>query len=256
MSPKINICGTVSYSEDGGLTFLAVLGGGKGPLLSLDMGVPPSQNNWPGLGPRPKYPERPKPNPGPRRESDGERRARLSARKAAEEEWKQTEEEWRLSNAAYNKAMYSDPRYQEAAKNFMEVQRREPQELSDWGLSVYRDKVIIFNSDEHEALRDKANDALAIKHFVLRHERSYEKVKREVEALENMERLQGALREPIPEPVRLFIWQRDKGQCVKCGSRERLEFDHIIPVVAGGSNTERNVQLLCEPCNRAKGSTI
>src|SRR5713101_8557469 len=58
------------------------------------------------------------------------------------------------------------------------------------------------------------------------------------------------------EDVRLFVWQRDRGQCVKCGSKQRLEFDHIIPVAAGGSNTERNIQLLCESCNRAKGSTI
>jgi 5-methylcytosine-specific restriction endonuclease McrA len=99
-------------------------------------------------------------------------------------------------------------------------------------------------------------DALLIKHYVLRRERDYEKVRREVEALENMERLEGIPREPIAEAVRLFVWQRDSGKCVKCGSRERLEFDHIIPVTAGGSNTERNVQLLCESCNRSKGATV
>ena len=63
-------------------------------------------------------------------------------------------------------------------------------------------------------------------------------------------------REPIPPQVQMFVWQRDQGRCVKCGSRERLEYDHIIPLVKGGSNTERNIQLLCESCNRAKGSTI
>lgn len=71
-----------------------------------------------------------------------------------------------------------------------------------------------------------------------------------------MEKLQGVSREPIPDSVRLFVWQRDKGQCVKCGSQERLEFDHIIPLAAGGSNTERNIQLLCGACNRSKGATI
>ncbi len=71
-----------------------------------------------------------------------------------------------------------------------------------------------------------------------------------------MEKLEDFAREPIPDSVRLFVWQRDQGCCVKCGSQERLEFDHIIPIVAGGSNTDRNIQLLCESCNRSKGATI
>jgi 5-methylcytosine-specific restriction endonuclease McrA len=83
-----------------------------------------------------------------------------------------------------------------------------------------------------------------------------ERIQREVETLENYERLEGAAREPIPEEVPLFVWRRDKGQCVQCGSRERLEFDHVIPVISGGSSTERNVQLLCESCNRSKGATV
>jgi 5-methylcytosine-specific restriction endonuclease McrA len=91
---------------------------------------------------------------------------------------------------------------------------------------------------------------------VLRRYRDYEKMKREVEILENLENLNDASREPIPETVRIFVWQRDGGKCVKCGKRELLEFDHIIPIAKGGSNTERNIQLLCEPCNRSKGATI
>lgn len=63
-------------------------------------------------------------------------------------------------------------------------------------------------------------------------------------------------RVPIPENVRIFVWRRDQGRCVQCGSNERLEFDHIIPLVKGGSNTERNIQLLCEPCNRRKSDSV
>jgi hypothetical protein len=63
-------------------------------------------------------------------------------------------------------------------------------------------------------------------------------------------------REPIPESVRHEVWRRDEGRCVDCGSRERLEFDHIIPVSRGGSNTARNLELRCESCNRSKGATI
>ncbi len=64
------------------------------------------------------------------------------------------------------------------------------------------------------------------------------------------------VRTPIPEEVQLFVWNRDGGKCVKCGSQENLEFDHIIPLSKGGGNTARNIQLLCASCNRAKSNTI
>ena len=56
----------------------------------------------------------------------------------------------------------------------------------------------------------------------------------------------------IPSAVRREVWVRDGGICVQCGSKERLEFDHIIPVAMGGSNTTRNIQLLCEVCNQKR----
>ena len=65
-----------------------------------------------------------------------------------------------------------------------------------------------------------------------------------------------AARERISDEVKVFVWQRDQGRCVTCASNVSLEFDHIIPVTMGGSNTARNIQLLCEPCNRAKGASI
>jgi hypothetical protein len=63
-------------------------------------------------------------------------------------------------------------------------------------------------------------------------------------------------REAISRDTQIFVWQRDRGRCVNCGSQENLEFDHIIPVSKGGSNSARNIQLLCAKCNRAKGVNI
>lgn len=63
-------------------------------------------------------------------------------------------------------------------------------------------------------------------------------------------------REPIPEAVRHEVWRRDQGRCVDCGSRENLEFDHIVPWSEGGSNTARNLELRCANCNVKKGARI
>lgn len=63
-------------------------------------------------------------------------------------------------------------------------------------------------------------------------------------------------RESIPQAVRVEVWQRDGGRCVECNGQEKLEFDHIIPIAMGGGNTPRNLQLLCETCNRRKGASL
>lgn len=60
----------------------------------------------------------------------------------------------------------------------------------------------------------------------------------------------------ITQEVKDRVWNRDGGKCVQCGSNENLEFDHIIPFSKGGANTYRNIQLLCELCNRSKSAKI
>jgi hypothetical protein len=63
-------------------------------------------------------------------------------------------------------------------------------------------------------------------------------------------------RTPIPEASRSEVWRRDGGRCVQCGSKQNLQFDHIIPVSQGGATSVSNLQLLCQPCNGAKGKKI
>jgi 5-methylcytosine-specific restriction endonuclease McrA len=63
-------------------------------------------------------------------------------------------------------------------------------------------------------------------------------------------------RDVIAEEVRLAVWRRDAGRCVSCGSKERLQFDHVIPVALGGAGTVENLQLLCASCNGAKGAAL
>jgi len=61
----------------------------------------------------------------------------------------------------------------------------------------------------------------------------------------------------IPTAVKLEVWKRDKGHCRKCGSRDNLHFDHIIPYSRGGSSlVATNIQLLCARHNLEKTNKI
>ena len=61
-----------------------------------------------------------------------------------------------------------------------------------------------------------------------------------------------ATRQPIPQEVKLLVWQRDRGRCVECGVQSELEFDHIIPLAMGGSNTDRNSNSSARPAIGAR----
>jgi hypothetical protein len=63
-------------------------------------------------------------------------------------------------------------------------------------------------------------------------------------------------RTAIPEAIRSEVWRRDSGQCVQCGSKQNLQFDHIIPVSRGGATSVANLQLLCQRCNGSKSNKI
>src|SRR3989442_10985314 len=84
-------------------------------------------------------------------------------------------------NDAYLQALHAEPNYQLATKEFVELQRREPQRLlGDSLLWAYGDYVVRVESDEPETIRDKQKTGVMVKHYVLRRERHYERVRREV----------------------------------------------------------------------------
>jgi hypothetical protein len=61
----------------------------------------------------------------------------------------------------------------------------------------------------------------------------------------------------IPTEVKVAVWARDKGKCVKCGSIKNLHFDHNLPYSKGGTSlTEENVQILCMKCNLQKSNKL
>ena len=68
---------------------------------------------------------------------------------------------------------------------------------------------------------------------------------------------QSSSRRVIPTQVKLEVWKRDGGKCVKCGATNELHFDHIIPYSKGGTSLKaENIQLLCARHNIEKRDKI
>ena len=64
----------------------------------------------------------------------------------------------------------------------------------------------------------------------------------------------------IPAAVKREVWRRDQGCCSyvdphsgrRCGSRYRLEIDHIVPFALGGASDLINLRLRCEAHHRLR----
>ncbi len=61
----------------------------------------------------------------------------------------------------------------------------------------------------------------------------------------------------IPGKVKLAVFIRDQGMCTKCGSKDNLHFDHVLPYSRGGTSLKtQNIQILCARHNLEKSARL
>ena len=125
-------------------------------------------------------------------------------------------------------------------------------ESGDYGSSYYMYEDNLYKFDRGDYTDEQR--LLLILELEDKERQNFERLKRKFSLSQETEKT--PRRDAIPESVRIAVWRRDEGKCAKCGSRKNLEYDHIIPISKGGSNTVRNIELLCEECNRKKRDNI
>lgn len=59
----------------------------------------------------------------------------------------------------------------------------------------------------------------------------------------------------LTEKEWLSVLDKYGHRCLKCGSGEHLEIDHVVPMSKGGPNSATNIQPLCTHCNSSKLDT-
>ena len=90
---------------------------------------------------------------------------------------------------------------------------------------VYRNRAVVVDPPFETSFEEIV---IAVKHAVLTHEKTFTDMRADIERLLRLPDSNATPREPIPADVRMFVWRRDEGRCVRCDSNQRLEFDHII----------------------------
>jgi hypothetical protein len=121
---------------------------------------------------------------------------------------------------------------------------------------LYRDNIYL--ADRPPLAHEREEIALRAKSLHYKRDAEMRRLREEVANYEGVERFAkiGPKREQIPDDVKLLVWTRDGGVCVRCGATSNLHFDHEIPLVKGGGNHAENIRLLCETCNLKKGDRL
>jgi hypothetical protein len=124
------------------------------------------------------------------------------------------------------------------------------------GVWLFRDAIYFTDRNPRPAELDEVE--LRIRALSFQKDEGIRRLREQVANYEAVEtRLRGApTRQPIPDDVKLLVWTRDGGACVKCGVARDLHFDHVIPVSRGGGTDAENIQLLCRACNLSKSDRI
>ena len=95
---------------------------------------------------------------------------------------------------------------------------------------------------------------LKVEEFVLYGNEEFQRLKDKLNRIKELTSPRGNKRNNIKDEILSFILKRDREECVACGSKDNLQFDHILPLSKGGSDEPENLRVLCRSCNLSRGN--
>lgn len=119
-----------------------------------------------------------------------------------------------------------------------------------------RDRAARKKSYEAKRARDIANGKITIRVRLT----EAEKKEARATARRNRKARERAAVGKLSKGIRKSLHEVQRGKCPVCKSKlildgsKKCHIDHVIPLSAGGTNTDDNVQLLCFECNVSKGA--
>lgn len=111
-----------------------------------------------------------------------------------------------------------------------------------------------FNKRNKES-RDPAKEKARVKRWQEDNPEAYLALKRRRRS-ERRAKIKGASFGILPKGYFRILKDIFGEQCLRCGSKENLELDHIIPLALNGWHCINNFQLLCKSCNNWKSDRI
>jgi hypothetical protein len=119
----------------------------------------------------------------------------------------------------------------------------------DGRIWLFRDALYVTDRSPRPSELDEVSLRIKARHF--QDDLALKRLREQVATFEAIGHLNSIEpdRHSIPEDVKLLVWSRDGGACVRCHAMGNLHFD----LASGGGDHAENIQLLCCSCYLSKG---
>lgn len=103
----------------------------------------------------------------------------------------------------------------------VDTEYQDKENKGQYAVFMFRNLIFAVSGDINDSA-DEEEAILHIKKQTYAEDYKLKRLRQEVEVMERLLSGEGVKREAIPDTVKLIVWNRDEGKCVRCGAREKF----------------------------------